>query len=111
MPRPLGELRAEKLGAAASIFGIRACKLHGYPDGQLTGGAALAMLAGLVEEEAAGAELLLAFHGHSFRCGLRCRRCPYLPFVSHGCPSSVNSAQHLGGVALGDRRCTDVPTP
>ena len=58
--RPLGELRAEELEAAASILGVSACKLHGYPDGQLTG-VALDVLAALVDEEAAGAELLLAF--------------------------------------------------
>ena len=59
-PRPLGELRAEELEAAASILGVSACKLHGYPDGALTQ-VPLDVLGALVDQEAAGADLLVAF--------------------------------------------------
>lgn len=59
-PRPLGELRAEELEAAASILGVSACKLHGYPDGALAE-VPLDVLGALVDQEAAGAELLVAF--------------------------------------------------
>ncbi len=59
-PRPLGELRAEELEAAAQVLGVSACKLHGYRDGHLAE-VELEELAGPVDEEAAGADLLLAF--------------------------------------------------
>ena len=58
-PRPLGELRAEELEAAAKVLGVSACKLHDYPDGQLAE-VDVDELAGIVDEEAAGVELLLA---------------------------------------------------
>lgn len=59
-PRPLGELRAEELEAAARVLGVTAVKLHGYPDGHLAE-VELEELAVLADEEAAGAELLLVF--------------------------------------------------
>ncbi|MHB8378327.1 MAG: PIG-L deacetylase family protein [Acidimicrobiales bacterium] len=59
-PRPLGELRAEELEAAANVLGVTTITLHGYPDGHLAE-VSLEELAALVDEEAAGAELLLAF--------------------------------------------------
>lgn len=58
--RPLGELRAEELEAAARVLGVTAVTLHGYPDGQLAE-VELDDLATLVDEEMAGADLLLAF--------------------------------------------------
>ncbi len=59
-PGSLAELRAKELDAAARVLGVAAVTLHGYPDGQL-GEVGLDELAALVDEEAAGADLLLAF--------------------------------------------------
>ena len=58
--RALGELRAKELEEAASILGVSVCELHDYPDGQLAE-VELEELAELVDEAAAGAELLLTF--------------------------------------------------
>ncbi len=58
--RPLGEVRTEELEAAAKALGVMAVELHGYPDGHLVD-VALEELTALVDEESAGARLLVAF--------------------------------------------------
>ena len=58
--RPLGEVRTEELEAAANTLGVMAVTLHGYPDGHLFD-VAREELTALVDEESAGAGLLLAF--------------------------------------------------
>ncbi|MDA8400446.1 MAG: PIG-L family deacetylase [Actinomycetota bacterium] len=70
--RPLGEVRAEELSAAAGVLGIDDVKLFSYPDGRLTQ-SPLAELALLVDNAARSADLLVVFDeggitGHPDHC-------------------------------------------
>jgi len=60
MSVPLAELRTKELEAAARVLGVAAVRLHGYRDGHLAD-VPIEILTARVDEEAAGAELLLAF--------------------------------------------------
>lgn len=58
--RPLGEVRADELAAAADVLGVRHIELLDYPDGHLQD-VRLEDLAELVENSLTGADLMLVF--------------------------------------------------
>lgn len=70
--RPLGQVRAEELAAAADVLGVAQVELLSYLDGRLDE-VPLEELAGLVELAAAGADALVVFDeggvtGHPDHC-------------------------------------------
>ena len=97
---PLGEIRAKELSAAAKVLGVDHVELLGYPDGQLDR-VPLEVLARLVGQEAASAELLLVFdeggitghpdHRHATAAALKAAQARGLSVLAWTLPEPVAS--------------------
>jgi N-acetylglucosamine malate deacetylase 2 len=98
--RPLGEVRADELTAAADVLGVHHVQLLDYPDGYLQE-VSLDRLTGLVENALAGADLLLVFdedgitghpdHRRATQAALAAAAAVGVPVLAWALPLSVAS--------------------
>jgi len=112
--RPLGEVRAEELNAAADVLRVEQVRLLDYPDGQL-GHVPLGELAEQVAQATAAADLLLVFdedgitghpdHRRATEAALAAAAAIRVPVLAWALPHSITTQlnRELGTGFLGHR--------
>jgi LmbE family N-acetylglucosaminyl deacetylase len=117
-PRPLGEVRAEELSAAAEALGVREVELLNYPDGSLQQ-VPLDQLVRRVERALAEADLLLVFdedgitghpdHRRATQAALAAAAAVGVPVLAWALPQSVASQLNTEfGAGFAGHRLSDI---